>query len=131
LGGPFPHWCVSYLEEHRLTPIYFVEEEQGDGAHFKFVENSTGAVKVDKLAHSIDFEHEDYFVVVSFVDQNNNRVFISYGFDWKGTWSVGIYLKAIYSNIHAYTNSYYIFHWVDLNADGVPQPNEMAQITTG
>lgn len=130
-GGPFPHWCVSYLEEHRLTPIYFVEEEQKDGTHFKFVENSTDAVKVDKLAPSIDFEHEDYFAVMSLVDQNKNRVFIGYGFDWKGTWSAGIYLKAICPNIHAYTNSYYIFRWVDLNADGVPQPNEMAQITTG
>jgi hypothetical protein len=130
-GGPCPHWCVSYLEEYRLTPIYFVEEQQSDGTHFRFVENSTGAVKVDELAYSIDFEHEDYFVVMSLVDQNNNRVFVSYGFDWKGTWSAGIYLKVIYSNIQAYTNSYYVFHWVDSNADGIPQPNEMAQIATG
>jgi len=130
-GGPRPHWCVRYLEEHRLTPIYFVEEQQIDGNHFKYVENSTGTVKVDKLASSIDFEKEDYFVVMSLVDQNNNRVFISYGFDWKGTWSAGIYLKAIYSNIDAYTNSHYIFHWVDLNDDGIPQPNEMTQIITG
>ena len=130
-GGPCPNWCVSYLKECRLTPTYFVEEQQSDGTHFKFVEKSTGAVKVDELAYSIDFEHEDYFVVMSLIDQNNNRVFVSYGFDWKGTWSAGIYLKAIYSNIQAYTNSYYVFHWVDSNADGIPQPNEMAQIATG
>ncbi len=126
-GGPCPNWCVSYLEEQRLTPIYFVEEQQSDGRHFKFVENFTGAVKVDELADSIDFGHEDYFVVMSSVDQNDNCVFVSYGFDWKGTWSAGIYLKAMYSNIQTYTNFYYIFHWVDLNADGVPQLNEMAQ----
>lgn len=130
-GGPRPHWCVSYLEEHRLMPIYFVEEQQSDGIHFKFVENSTGTVKVDKLVSNIDFEDEDYFVVMSLVDQNNNRVFISYGFDWKGTWSAGIYLKVIYSNIDAYTNSYYIFQWFDLNDDDIPQPNEMTQIITG
>jgi len=71
-------------------------------------------------------EHEDYFVIMT-VDQNNNRVFISYGFDWKGTWSAGIYLKAKYPNIEAYSGLYYIFHWIDLNFDGVPQPNEMTQ----
>jgi hypothetical protein len=130
-GGPHPHWCVSYLEEHRLTPVYFVEEQQGDGMHFKLVENSTGAIKVDELASSIDFEHEDYFIVMSLVDQNNNRVFTSYGFDWKGTWSAGIYLKAVYSDMQAYTDSYYIFHWVDFDVDGIPQPNEIVQITTG
>ncbi|MFX1577987.1 MAG: hypothetical protein ACFFCF_12580 [Promethearchaeota archaeon] len=130
-GGPRPHWCVRYLEENRLTPIYFVEEQQSDGNHFMYVEKSTGTVKVDKLASGIDFEEEDYFVVMSLVDQNNNRVFISYGFDWKGTWSAGIYLKAVYSNIDSYTNSYYIFQWVDLNDDGIPQSNEMSQIITG
>ncbi|UCC58004.1 MAG: hypothetical protein JSW14_06500 [Candidatus Bathyarchaeum sp.] len=130
-GGPRPNWCVSYLEEQRLTPIYFVEEQQTDGTHFKFVENSTGTDKLDRLVSSIDFEHEDYFVVMSLVDHNSNRVFISYGFDWKGTWSAGIYIKAIYSNIHTYTNLYYIFRWVDSNADGTPQPNEVVQIATG
>ena len=96
-----------------------------------YIEKSTGIVKVDKLASSIDFEEEDYFVVMSLVDQNNNRVFISYGFDWKGTWSAGIYLKAAYSNIDSYANSYYIFQWIDLNDDGIPQSNEMSQIITG
>ncbi|PVX26592.1 MAG: hypothetical protein CW691_00895, partial [Candidatus Bathyarchaeum sp.] len=127
-GGPIPNWCVSYLEEQRLAPIYFVDEQQSDGVHFKFVERSTGSVRVDKLVSDIDFENEDYFVVMNLIDQNNNSVFIGYGFDWKGTWSAGIYLKAIYSNIDSYTNSYYIFQWVDLNNDTIPQPNEITQL---
>jgi hypothetical protein len=39
----------------------------------------------------------------------NDAVFISYGFDWKRTWSAGIYLKSIYSNIAAYTNQFTLF----------------------
>lgn len=29
-GGPCPHWCVSYLEARRLTPIYFQAESLED-----------------------------------------------------------------------------------------------------
>lgn len=127
-GGPYPHWCVAYLEAQRLTPVYFQAESSQDGTLFKFIETSTGIAKVSRLASSIDFEHEDYFVIMALVDGNGNHVFVNYGFDWKGTWSAGIYLKAIYPNIQTYTNSYYIVHWLDTNGDGAPQPNEMTQI---
>jgi hypothetical protein len=130
-GGPSPQWCVSYLEGRRLTPVYSRAESMGDGLHFKFIENSTGTAKVDRLVSSIDFEHEDYFVIMTLIDQNNNRVFISYGFDWKGTWGAGIYLGAIGPNIGAYTSQYYIIRWNDSNADGLPQTSEMTQVASG
>jgi hypothetical protein len=130
-GGPSPQWCVNYLEGHRFTPVYFQAESSPAGTHLKLVENSTGTALVDRLASSIDFEHEDYFVVMALVDGNGNHVFISYGFDWKGTWAAGIYLKSIYSNVAIYTNQYYIIHWIDYNGDGIPQPNEMTQTATG
>jgi len=130
-AGPTTLWCVNYLEGHRLTPVYFNIESRGDQSYLKFIENSTGTAKVDRMASSIDFEHEDYFVFMALADQNNNKVFIGYGFDWKGTWSTGIYFKTIYPNIEAYTRSYYIMHWVDLNGDGIPQTSEMAQIASG
>jgi hypothetical protein len=79
----------------------------------------------------VDFGHEDYFVIMTLKDASNNTIFISYGFDWKGTWSAGIYLKSIFSNIAAYTNQYYVVHWVDSSADGIPQPVEMTQVATG
>lgn len=130
-GGPSPHWCVSYLEGQRLTPVYAQAVSSADGTHLEFVETSTGTVLVNRLASSIDLEHEDYFVIMTLVDANGNHVFISYGFDWKGTWAAGIYLKAIYPNIQTYANAYYIVHWVDTNTDGIPQPNEMTLIATG
>jgi hypothetical protein len=130
-GGPNPHWAVQYLEQCRLTPVYFQVESGPDGTHFKFIENSTGTAKVDRLLSDIDFEHEDYFVVMSLIDRNDNFVFVSYGFEWKGTWGAGIYIKANASSIQTYTNAYYIIHWVDTNEDGIIQPNEMSQVATG
>jgi hypothetical protein len=129
-GGPNPNLCVRYLEQQRLTPLYFQADSDASGTWLKFVETSTGTAKVNVLASSMDFEHEDYFMVEALIDANSNRVFISYGFDWKGTWAAGMYLKAIYPNIQTYTNSHYIIHWQDTNNDGIPQTNEMTPIPT-
>ena len=54
-----------------------------------------------------------------------------YGVGWKGTWASGIYFKEVISqNLDYYTNSYYVFHWIDQNEqDGVPQSNEIHQET--
>jgi outer membrane protein assembly factor BamB len=123
-GSRNPHWCVRYLEDKRLTPVYF----ENNGTHVKFIETATGANIVSRALSTIDFEHEDYFILMAAVDENNNHVFINYGFEWKGTWSSGIYFKSIYPNIQTYTNAYYVIHWIDTNADGLPQPNEMTQI---
>jgi hypothetical protein len=126
-GSRNPHWSVRYLEDKRLTPIYF----ENNGTHVKFIETATGTNIVNRALSSLDFEHEDYFVIMAAVDENGNHVFINYGFEWKGTWSAGMYVKAIYPTIQTYTNAYYIMHWQDTSNDGVPQTNEMTQIATG
>ena len=125
-GGWAPHWCVNYLQGHGLTPV----SSSVTSGHYKFVVTNTSVVLVD-FWQGVDFGHEDYFVIMTLKDASNNTIFISYGFDWKGTWSAGIYLKSIFSNIAAYTNQYYVVHWVDSSADGIPQPVEMTQVATG
>jgi hypothetical protein len=129
-GGWHPHWCVDYLQVHGLTPVSYFDLPVNGQTHYRFVVTNTSTVLVD-APQSIDFEHEDYFVMMTLKDANNNTIFINYGFDWKGTWSGGIYLKSIYSNIAAYTNQYYVVHWVDSSADGIPQSEEMTQVATG
>jgi hypothetical protein len=125
-GGWAPHWCVNYLQGHGLTPV----SSSVTSGHYRFVVTNTSVVLVD-FWQGVDFGHEDYFVIMTLKDASNNTIFISYGFDWKGTWSAGIYLKSIYSNIATYTNQYYVVHWVDSNADGIPQSEEMMQVATG
>jgi hypothetical protein len=129
-GGWAPNWCVNYLQVKGLTPVSALIQSVVGQVHMKFVNTKTGAVLVDIL-QSTDLERQDYFVVMVLKDANNNEVFVSYGFDWKGTWSAGIFLRAIYSNILAYTNQYYVMHWVDSNGDGIPQFGEMTQVATG
>jgi hypothetical protein len=129
-GGWAPHWCVNYLQVNGLTPVSSSASSVNGQTHYRFVVTNTSTVLVD-APQSTNFEHEDYFVMMTLKDANNNTIFIFYGFDWKGTWSAGIYLKSIYWNIAAYTNQYYVIHWVDSSADGIPQPEEMTQIATG
>jgi hypothetical protein len=129
-GGWAPHWCIDYLQGHSFAPVSSSVSSVNGQTHYKFVVTNTSAVLVD-APQSIDFEHEDYFVMMTLKDANNNTVFIFYGFDWKGTWSAGIYLKSIFANIAAYTNQYYVIHWVDSSADGIPQAEEMTQVATG
>lgn len=130
-GGPNPNLAVRYLEQQRLTPLYFQAIANSTGTYLKFVESATGNIKVNVLASSYNSEHEDYFMLESLVDANFNHVFISYGFDWKGTWAAGLYLKAQYYNLQNFPNAYYIFHWVDTNGNGIPEPTEITQTATG
>jgi hypothetical protein len=127
-GGWCPNWCVNYLQKNNATPIAFVAQTEDGQQHFKFLDTNTSVAKVDILRSSVDFEHEDYFVIMTLKDENDNRVFIFYGFDWKGTWCAGIYFKTMYQSISSYINPYYIFHWVDANGDGIPQTNEVTQV---
>jgi hypothetical protein len=83
------------------------------------------------LTSAYNSEHEDYFAIESLTDANHNHIFVSYGFDWKGTWAAGVYLKSIYSQIPYRINAYYICHWVDANGDGVPSANEITTVTSG
>jgi hypothetical protein len=129
-GSWHPHWCVDYLQARGLTPVSYSDSPVNGQTHYRFVVTNTSTVLVD-APQSINFEHEDYFVMMTLKDANNNTIFLFYGFDWKGTWSAGISLKSIYSNIATYSNQYYVIHWVDSNADGIPQPEEMTQIATG
>lgn len=126
-GSWCPNWCVDYLQKRNATPIAFVASMENSQQHFKFLDVNTSVAKVDILTSSVNFEHEDYFVIMTLKDENNNHIFVFYGFDWKGTWCAGIYFKTMYQSINLYTNQYYIFHWIDANGDGIPQPNEVTQ----
>jgi sugar lactone lactonase YvrE len=130
-GGPNPNLAVKYLEQQRLTPLYFQSAIVGAETYLRLIETATNATKLEVAASSYDNEYEDYFLLESTVDANHNHVFISYGFDWKGTWAAGFYLKDHYSTIQNYQNVYYIFHWMDANNNGIPEQNEITQTATG
>jgi hypothetical protein len=71
----------------------------------------------------------DMFLVEYFKDANNNKVFIIYGFAWKGTYVGGVFFKTnILPNIVSFTHGWYIYQWNDTNGNGLPDPYEV--ITT-
>ena len=128
-GGRFPNLAVNYYETvEGLTPVkcqiyvnYLCFEDRA-GAHLGGL--FTSALEASNY-------HEDMFASMVFYDEDgDNTFFLMYGFGWKGTWASGIYFKEVISkNPDAYTNQYYIFHWIDdANQDGIPQAHEIQQI---
>lgn len=131
-GGRFPNVAVEYYENVReLTPV----KCKANSTHLCF-ENRTGT-SLGALPLSVigaPKYHEDMFTTMVFYDEDSdNTFFIMYGLGWKGTWASGIYFKEVISkNLSAYTNDYYVFHWIDDNEqDGIPQSSEIHQETFG
>jgi hypothetical protein len=69
---------------------------------------------------------QDMFVMESFIDSAGNKVFILYGYGWKGTFAAGQFFKfVVYPNIESYTDSYYVFKWIDNDSDGFVDLDEI------
>jgi len=68
----------------------------------------------------------DLFLVEYFRDAHNNKVFIIYGFAWKGTYAGGVFFRTyILPNIGGFSYSWYIYRWDDDNGNGLPDPYEV------
>jgi hypothetical protein len=129
-GGRLPNLAVNYYETVRgLTPVTC----QIYSSYICFEDRAGSQLGILPLsALEAPRYHEDMFAAMVFYDEDGgNTFFLMYGFGWKGTWASGIYFKEVISrNPEAYTNQYYIFHWVDDNKqDGIPQAQEIQQIT--
>jgi len=129
-GGRFPNVAVEYYETVRgLTPVTCKAN-----SNCLCFENRTGTI-LGALPLSVleaPEYHEDLFTAMVFYDEvGGNTFFVMYGIGWKGTWASGIYFKEVISkNLSAYTNEYYVFHWIDDNEqDGIPQSHEIHQET--
>lgn len=129
-GGRLPNLAVNHYETVReLTPVtcqiystYLCFEDRTG--------STLGTLPLSALA--APQYHEDMFAAMVFYDEDGGNTFLlMYGFGWKGTWASGIYFKEVISkNPEAYTNQYYIFHWVDdSKQDGIPQAHEIQQLT--
>jgi hypothetical protein len=120
-GGPYAQASIKYYENKGVTPVKF----DSNDTHCFFT-NQTGAIVAALSKDSISSGHEDLFVIEVFVD-GDNFFLVIYGFEWRGTWAGGMCLKEIISsNISCYSETGYIFHWVDdSEQDGIPQSSEI------
>lgn len=120
-GGPLSQPCVKYYEQTDQDYITF----KCNSSHIwwetrkKEILGKTSWFELD--------EHHDVFVMKFFVDHHGRRVFISYGYDWKGTVAASLYCRRIYEKNSQYDKAYYIFQWTDWNDNLLPDIDEVIE----
>jgi hypothetical protein len=123
-GGPLVNGPVHYYETNRIAPTYW---KNIGGTFYWYATNST-RLEDTAMTFSEISNGKDMFLVEAFTDNSGNRVFIVYGYGWKGTFAGGKFFKfIIYPNISEYTDCYYVFKWEDTNGNGFVDLSEIIQ----
>ncbi|HVP41239.1 MAG TPA: hypothetical protein VMS95_04735 [Candidatus Krumholzibacteriaceae bacterium] len=124
IGGPVSQDCVKYYESTSQAPCKL----EYNGTHIWW-ETANGTFLEDSFMAVGELDgHHDMFMLEYFVDGDGRGIFICYGYGWRGTWIGVEYLsKVILPKISQYTQSFYIFKWVDKNNDKFPDVNEVSE----
>ena len=123
-AGPIVNGVVRYYEGAGVSPLKF-HPITVDGTQYYAWYDRQGNV-VASMPSSAGGGASDMFLLEYFLDANNNKVFIIYGFAWKGTYVGGVFFKTyILPNIASATHGWYVFQWDDVNGNGLPDPYEV------
>jgi len=128
-AGRAVNGVVHYYEMTEMaSPIYADYAMIGGVESYAYFDRQ-GNVVASLPASAGQAGTSDMFLVEYFKDANNNKVFIVYGFAWKGTYVGGVFFKTyLLPNITSFTHGWYIYQWNDTNGNGLPDPYEV--ITT-
>ncbi len=122
IGGPISQPSVDYYEKSLQAPCSL----EYNSTHIWWKSRNGSIIQKSVMELSKINEHHDVFIVEFFTDDYERGVFVCYGYGWRGTWiAVEYFCKVIYPNIEKYTDSFYIFEWIDLNDDKFPDVNEV------
>jgi hypothetical protein len=122
-GGPLVNAPVNYYENNRVAPLYW---RSVGGNYYWYAANGTRLNATAMSFSQIAAGTQDMFVLETFMDSSDNKVYIVYGYGWKGTFGGGKFFKfIIYPDISSYTDSYYVFKWVDGNSNGFVDLDEI------
>ncbi|MFC1505685.1 hypothetical protein ACFLQ6_01290, partial [Thermoproteota archaeon] len=122
-GGPLVNSPVNYYEQNRTAPLYWGSV---DSIYYWYAANGTRFDATAMPFTDIAAGNQDMFVVEAFTDNSGNNIFIAYGYGWKGTFAGGKFFKfIIYPEISNYTDSYYVFKWIDINDNSFVELNEI------
>lgn len=119
-GGPLVNLVMIYAEngstvQEDRAPIKFYSS--GNVFSFRFANGTS--IPGAELNVSYINNNRDMFVIESYRDHDGKYIMLCYGFGWKGTYAAGKYFDvAIYPNLQAYTESWIIVRWEDINGDG-------------
>ena len=125
-GGRGVNGVVHYYEmTEQTSPVYAGYTKIG-GIDYYACWDRQGNMVASLPASAGQAGTSDMFLVEYFTDAHNNKVFILYGFAWKGTYVGGLLFKNyILPNIGSFSYSWYIYRWDDGNGNGLPDPYEV------
>jgi hypothetical protein len=122
-GGPLVNAPVNYYENNRVAPLYW---RSVGGNYYWYAANGTRLNATAMSFSQIAAGTQDMFLVETFIDDSGNKVYIIYGYGWKGTFAGGKFFKfIIYPDIESYTDSFYVFKWIDSSNDGFVDLDEI------
>lgn len=122
-GGPLVNALVYYYEVNRIAPLYW---RNVGGINYWYEADGT-CLEETALSYTDIQAGQDMFIVESLIDESGNKILAIYGYGWKGTFAGGKFFKfSIYPNISSYTESYYIFKWIDNNNNGFVDLDEIS-----
>jgi parallel beta-helix repeat protein len=125
-GGPAVSSPVYYYEVNKIAPVIYngVPGAQGGGEPWSQWYLANGSA-ITEAAMGTD-EHNDLFLMESFVDDDGRVVVIAYGIDWRGTYAAGKFFdKMLFTNLATFNQGWVIVKWEDTNMNGfVDNPEE-------
>ena len=124
-AGPLVNGLVKYYEVNGTSPVYFQWATIDGASYYAWYDRQSNMV-ASLPSSAGQAGTSDMFLVEYFKDANNNKVFIVYGFAWKGTYVGGVLFKThVLPNLAGFTHGWYIFRWDDANGNGLPDPYEV------
>jgi hypothetical protein len=124
-GGNFFQKVVAYSETQRSTPVYSIQAATGN---WQFRLSGTDQLIAELPANQIGTSH-DLFAIELFRDPTTgDPLLFGYGIDVAGTAAAAWYFtNVIAPSIASFTNSWYVFEWID---SGTPGPSDLGEFTS-
>ena len=120
-GGRFANRMVAHFEDTGVALVGY----GWDGTHHLFRRISDDSTLYAIEGSTYNPAEKDY-VVFQIYSDGISSILSVWGISAQRTYAGGLcFINQIWPHIEDYTDSYYIFSWTDLNADGMPQPEEI------
>lgn len=127
-GGPFPNLVLRYLERnYKVTPVYF---DAPDGVNFYWRSRKTDEAVAQMPGSACSATHDQFLIELVTDPLSGTLSLIGYAAcSGLGTRAAAyFYANMLLPDAASYPDSWYVFDWVDKNADGAPDMGDTYQI---
>lgn len=129
-GGSYGQRGIAYLDQAGLSALYL--SANGGGYQIESRNPDAGAI-VDAAPDSLTSHHDFFYVQLVVEPQSGTLCFSVVGIFVPGTMAGGYYVPTqIIPHRSTYTNSWYVFEWIDSNNDGIANAGDtFTQVASG